>query len=203
MGIIWIVANSDSVKNVKINDNDLVVRFNLPRATTFTKTGFRTDYLFLANTVDVLSNIIMKNLFFKSYYRTLHEKSYVILPYSDELIKKINPFMSVKNVSGEVELMPNWNNDGQINNLKRIKDNRLNILNDEVYYQSLNLINPREAKIISTGLIAINYFLNIKAFDGYDIVLNGFTFQGWSGHDWEQEKIFVKKMHEAGRLHVI
>lgn len=32
------------------------------------------------------------------------------------------------------------------------------------------------------------YFLNNEKYINYDIYLCGFTFQGWSGHDWEQEK---------------
>lgn len=203
MGIIWIIANSDSVKNVKISDNDIVVRFNSPRTTTFAKTGFRTDYLFLANTVDVLSKMLMNDLFFKSYYRSLHEKAYVVLPYSDELIKKINPYMTVKNITGEIKLVPNWDNNGQIERLKNIKNNKLNILSDDIYFHATKLINPAQGKIISTGLLAINYFINTEMFEHYNIVLNGFTFKGWPGHDWEQEKLFIEKVRGTGRVNII
>ena len=39
----------------------------------------------------------------------------------------------------------------------------------------------------STGFLAIEYVLSEPRFSGYEIILIGFSFQGWVGHPWKTE----------------
>lgn len=65
---------------------------------------------------------------------------------------------------------------------------KVKVMDQSYYWAAKNLMNKDSSSILTTGFIAMYYFLNNEKYINYDIYLCGFTFQGWSGHDWEQEK---------------
>lgn len=88
---IILVANSDHIFNINsvINDQDLIVRFNIPSKQKIKITGHRTDFLFLANTVNLMERRL-RNKEFNNFVGTLKNTN-VFFPYEDDLIDKINP----------------------------------------------------------------------------------------------------------------
>jgi len=187
---IILVANSNSILDIGrvINDQDIIVRFNVPNKQKIEMTGHRTDILFLANTVDLMEKRL-KNKDFKRLVGTLKNTT-VFFPYEDDLINKINPACKIvyrKFFIKFKKYIKNSNND-KYKNYFFEKNIKVNVVEQSYYWAAKDLMSKDSLSILTTGFIAIFYFLNNEEYKNYDIYLCGFTFQGWSGHDWEQEK---------------
>lgn len=46
--------------------------------------------------------------------------------------------------------------------------------------------------------LAINYVLN--QYPTHQIILHNFSFQGWSGHDWHNEKCLVQTLLDKRKI---
>lgn len=54
----------------------------------------------------------------------------------------------------------------------------------------------------STGFfLAINYVLN--QYPTHQIILHNFCFQGWSGHDWHNEKCLVQTLLDKRKIKLL
>lgn len=202
---IILVANSNAVFNINgvINDQDIVVRFNSPDQQKIEMTGGRTDILFLANTVDLMEKRL-KNKEFNDFIDTL-EKTTVLFPFEDDLINKINPIGKVSYRKLFIKFkkyIKNSDNRKYINYFfdKNIK---VDVIDQSYYWIAKDSMDKDSLSILTTGFIAIFYFLNNEEYRDYDICLCGFTFQGWSGHDWEQEKKCVLDLIANKKVHIL
>lgn len=57
--------------------------------------------------------------------------------------------------------------------------------------------------IPSTGVAVVKYFLENKEFMMFEKYLVGFSWEGWSGHNWEAEKEYAFKCQSEGKLKII
>ncbi|MDS7927888.1 hypothetical protein RMB13_00005 [Acinetobacter sp. V102_4] len=201
---IILVANSDDIPDVNgmINDQDIIVRFNIPNEKKIGITGRRTDILFLANTVDLMERRL-KDKKFNDFIDTLEDTA-VFFPFEDDLINKMNPIGKISYRKFFIKFkkyIRNSNNDRYINYFSE-KNIKVKVIDQSYYWSAKGLMSTDNLSILSTGFIAIFYFLSNKEYTNYDIYLCGFTFHGWSGHDWEQEKICVLNLIANKKVHV-
>ncbi|MDS7932453.1 hypothetical protein RMB03_00365 [Acinetobacter sp. V91_7] len=127
----------------------------------------------------------------------------IIFPFEDDLINKINPACKIVHRNFFIKIkkyIRNSNNDKYINYFFE-KNIKVKMIDQSYYWAAKDLTNIDNLSILSTGFIAIFYFLSNKEYTNYDIYLCGFTFHGWSGHDWEQEKICVLNLKSNKKVH--
>lgn len=55
----------------------------------------------------------------------------------------------------------------------------------------------------STGIIAIHHYVFNPVDTQQEIVLAGFDFGGWRGHDWDRERLLVEEFAAAGQVRFI
>ncbi|EOQ62794.1 hypothetical protein F935_01884 [Acinetobacter calcoaceticus ANC 3811] len=201
---IILVANSDSVFDINsiINDQDVIVRFNIPNKQKIEITGRRTDFLFLANTVDLMEKRL-RNKKFNNFVDALKNTN-IFFPYEDDLINKINPVYKLVYRRFFIKFkkdVKNSNNNKYISYFFK-KNIKVNVIDQSYYWAAKNLMNKESSSILTTGFIAMYYFLHNEEYTNYDIYLHGFTFQGWSGHDWEQEKKCILNLIANQKIHI-
>lgn len=199
---IILIANSDYVYDINnhISNNDVIVRFNIPKNSTIQPTGNRTDYLFVANTCDLANKKFKKNSKFMKFTSALSTDTKIIFPYSDNLIKKINPDWTKKNLFTTVK-KPNWNN---IYYKEFIENHGFtaSILDENIYWDAINSIHNSE-NILSTGFLALYYFLTNPNFNDFKICLHGFSFEGWAGHNWTGEKEYITQLEKDNKICIL
>ena len=119
---VIIVANSDHVFDINnhIQEKDLIVRFNIPKISSLKPTATRTDFLFLANSVDVVQKKLRNNSKFIRFLSTIDNKFTVVFPYSDELIKMNKPQYKKKIFIFFRKLTNNFNNSQYISFLNQL-----------------------------------------------------------------------------------
>lgn len=198
---IILVANSTYVVDInnKIDPSDIIVRFNLPTLETLSVTGNKTNYLFLANTHDLADKKLKKNSRFMNFFKNNLSESKIILPYSDSLIQEIKPFYQKKFFLLFKTHQQNWNNELFTSFLK-FNNIDFKILEEKYYWDAHQTIQASANEIISTGLIAYFYFSTHPKFKDYDIFFNGFSFEGWDGHNWDAEKNYINHIKNNDRL---
>lgn len=189
---IILVANSDAVIDINkiIDKNDIVVRFNTPKKTSLLKTGGRTDILFLSNMVNLMEGRIRRN---RHKAKHISNKTKVIFVYEDSLIKKINPYYTKKAILPflkNTEKLRNWNNQKYIN-IYHDHHVSVEVVSEDFYWNIFKTTKIGNNYILSTGFIALHYFLSHPDYMDHKIYLNGFTSEGWKGHDWSIEKEYI------------
>lgn len=200
---IILIANSKHTFDINqyISTNDIIVRFNLPLASTLAPTGYRTDLIFLANTVDVVQKKIRPDSKFIKFTRTINNKFSIIFPYSDDLIKIIKPLYKKKTFIFFKKLTKNFNNIQYINFLKSM-GNTVIVMPDHFYLDLKKEVDADTKNILSTGILAANYFLNNPTYKNYDVYLHGFSFEGWDGHAWDKEKSYIENLIKNKKIHI-
>ena len=200
---IILIANSEHTFDINqyITETDIIVRFNLPKSTTLTKTGQRTDILFLANSVDVVQKKLKANSKFIKFLQTINNPFTIIFPYSDNLIKINKPKYKKKTLLFFKILTDNFNNIEYSNFLKGL-GYTLEILPDYYYLDLKKQVDPDTKNILSTGFLAANYFLNNPIYQDYTVYLHGFSFEGWDGHNWDKEKEYMNEMIKNHKIHI-
>ena len=75
------------------------------------------------------------------------------------------------------------------------KDNKKIIyVSEEVNNFCFSVFKKRSKRLFispSSGFLTINFFMQNKIFKNYEKHLVGFTFKGWKGHPWKEEKLFL------------
>lgn len=200
---IILIANSKHTFDINqhISTNDIIVRFNLPLASTLAPTGYRTDLIFLANTVDVVQKKIRPDSKFIKFTRTINNKFSIIFPYSDNLIKIIKPLYKKKTFIFFKKLTKNFNNIQYISFLKSM-GNTVIVMPDHFYLDLKKEVDADTKNILSTGILAANYFLKNPTYQNYDIYLHGFSFEGWDGHAWDKEKSYISNLIRNKKFHI-
>lgn len=200
---IILIANSDHIFDINkyISDHDIIVRFNLPKATTLQATGTRTDLLFLANSVDVVQKKLKPRSKFIHFLQNINNEFTIIFPYSDDLIKINKPKYKKKTFIFFKQLTDNFNNIEYSNFLKN-QGYSLEIMPDEYYLDLKKEVDPDSKNILSTGFLAANYFLRNPIYKDYDVYLHGFSFEGWDGHNWDKEKEYMNNLIQHHKIHI-
>ena len=189
---IILVANSDVVIDINqmIDEHDIIVRFNHPKKFSLVKTGERTDILFLSNTVNLMEGRIRRG---RHKEKHISNQTKVIFSYADSLIQKINPYYTKKPILPflkHIEKCQNWNNHKYINIFNNLNV-QVEIISEDSYWNIYEITKIERNHILSTGFIALHYFLSHPEYADYKIYLNGFTSEGWQGHDWLGEKKYI------------
>lgn len=201
---IVLVANSPTVTDINdfLNDDDIVVRFNIPLVTTLCKTGEKTDILFLANTVDLMEDRLKKDSEFLNYLNNLSDVK-VIFPYEDDLVKKINPLCKVVNKIFFIKFkkfINNWDNQKYISFFEK-RGIDVEIVPESVYWDASEKLNLKDTSlIVSSGFLATLFFLNSEKYKEFDIYLHGFSFEGWCGHAWDFERAYISSLVKKGEI---
>lgn len=201
---IVLVANSSTVTDINdfINDDDIIVRFNVPGLENINKTGMRTDILFLANTVDLMEDRLIEGSNFLEYLNGLTTVE-IIFPYEDELIKKINPLCKTVNKIFFIKFkkfINNWDNSKYISLFKERNIN-VEVVPECVYWDAQRKLNLEGTSfIVSSGFLATLFFLNSEKYKDFDIYLHGFTFEGWCGHAWDCECAYISLLEKTGKI---
>lgn len=200
---IILVANSKYTFDInqQISEDDIIVRFNLPLASTLTPTGYRTDLIFLANTVDVVQKKLKPYSKFIKFTKTINNKFTIIFPYSDDLIKTIKPLYKKKVFIFFKKLTENFNNIQYLSFLESL-GNTVVVMPEHFYLDLKKEVDVDTKNILSTGILAANYFLKNPKYQNYDIYLHGFSFEGWDGHAWDKEKNYIKKLIEIKKINI-
>lgn len=204
---IILIANSDLIGDInnKIEVDDIVVRFNVPNLDIIKRTGGRTNFLIIANTVNLMEKNIKKGSLFQKVINTLDQKTNIFFAYSDELIKKINPYYTKRRFSFLKKFKikkNNWGNEKYLSYFKKLNF-QVDVIDENCYWDIHEKVGSEESLIISTGLLALNFFLNNLEYKDYKICLCGFSFEGWGGHAWSNEKEYVSKLILEGKVKVL
>lgn len=200
---IILIANSEHIFDINpyISDNDIIVRFNLPKTSTLPLTGNRTDLLFLANSVDVVQKKLKPHSKFIHFLQGIKNEFTIIFPYSDDLIKINKPKYKKKTFIFFKQLTDNFNNI-EYSNFIKSQGYSLEIMPDGYYLDLKKEVDPDSKNILSTGFLAANYFLRNQAYQDYDVYLHGFSFEGWDGHNWDKEKEYMNQMIQQHKIHI-
>ena len=201
---IILVANSKRIQCINhfLSPNDIIVRFNFPDKNSLALTGNRTDYLFVANTDDLASKKFKKNSKFMQFYHQFLKGSTIYFPYSDHLIKKIKPYYYKKKLIFFKKKLINWNNNNYITFLES-ENIRTKIMDDIFYWKAKQVIQSNNNDIISTGFLSYIYLSSLPEFENYEFILNGFTFEGWDGHNWNSEQNYIKELSLSGKIKLL
>ena len=93
----------------------------------------------------------------------------------------------------------NWDNTKYIK-LFNAEGVKVQVLSENLYYQAQAVLNILDGHILSTGFIALFYFLHHPNYQSHDIYLNGFSFEGWVGHNWDVEKQYIHQLVQDGKV---
>lgn len=171
-----------------INESDYVVRINL---TPYHGMGMgtKTDCLAIVNigipAVEFsyktrLNSLVIsqvKNIFFT------RPKEYVSIKLSDGY-----PLLCKKNLSDEI-----------LDFQSISQDVKVDFANKDLYLDLQNLVG--EEYMPSSGLVVVAHYLNEIEFHEYDFFLVGFSWEGWRGHHWVKEKLYIESY--KNRLQVL
>jgi hypothetical protein len=70
-------------------------------------------------------------------------------------------------------------------------------------YEILKRRSGGQPTIPSLGFLAIRYFMQSPMSENYQTKIVGFTFRGWSGHNWALEESITKDLCNSGRLSIL
>ena len=199
---IILIANSDHTFDINsfIRDDDLIVRFNLPKKSTLLSTGQRTDLLFLANSVDVVQKKLKPNSHFIQFISKIPNTFKIVFPYSDDLIQLNKPFYKKKCFIFFRKLSANFNNIEYLSFLRGL-GYQVDVMPDHYYLELKQKVDPDSKSILSTGILAADFFLNNPQYQDYQVYLHGFSFEGWAGHAWDKEKNHINRLIQQKKIH--
>ncbi len=176
-----IIGNADEQHS--INDfaceDDIIIRFNEPNSSC----TLMADWVFIANGYTQIRHLRINHQFFKPdtevFFRYSKEDIYQSCYEKIALHKRIKYRWR----------FPKWIKKYNLDLYK------LNIVPKEIYLQTVDMIMH---SLPSTGLLAINYVSD--RFPNNQIFLHNFTYNGWSGHDWDSEKKLIQQWLDIGKL---
>ena len=182
--------------------DDLVIRFNYPNSKTHQFYGGRTDFLYMANVLTLIKKHIASRILELDLFNTL---PVIVLAYHPYIIEHYLPRERRKFLKVFKYYVIDNGIAAVINYFGRFKGFNFRILAANDYLNaiaSLQRIAGHTRPIIpSTGFIALHYFLNSREYRDYQICIQGFSWQGWEGHDWDSERRFILQKMEAGVIH--
>lgn len=170
---------------------DFVVRFNLP-ASWGREGGTRFDAWVIANG-NGGRQFAVKRSFAEAPYRDL--PSEIWFPRAVEVHRRLREGRAESFLSerSERDLAQ------RILRANRLRQ-RWRRFDAGFYWRCLERLGAERdpTMVPSAGFMATNHVL--ERFEGGEITLVGFTFQGWEGHPWRLEEAFVQRMAAEGAL---
>jgi len=197
-----IVGNGSLQHDVStaVDNADFVMRFNEPNLSGGLS-GTRTDVLVLS-----VSS--------KQFQRRLAEPSYlgnaavmaakeVMLAYHPAIIRKYHPRPNIlQKLRGR---RADWT-ERAIEIMHGI-GKEVRVMPPQFYLDGCGELGipPQKMREIfpSTGFLGIHYVLDRYSASDWDIVLCGFTWEGWKRHAWHQERAWVEDKIARGRLNFV
>ena len=154
----------------------LVTWYNIPKKVLLVGNGTSILDKELGEKIDSFDTVVRFNSYTtKGYEKYTGTKTDIWFTCMDKHLKNINDYKQV--------IVHNWFNESNCNLFNKLKNKRSDIT-------KVSTINYHELKAPSTGLIAIDYFLN----DNYEVYLHGFD---W----WDREKHHYADEEIRGELH--
>lgn len=199
---LYIVGNGPISGDMsrEIDAADFVVRFNEPKASVG-MSGQKTDILFLCNAGKPMQRRLEDPKFLAS--AIMKDARQVILAYHPIIIDRYFPKPNVlSRLKGRRE---DWTL-ATIMALGRIGKSSL-VLPASFYLEGCDEIglpeNQRATVYPSTGYFGIFYILRDFPVADWDIILCGFSWQGWKRHAWADERKWVEDKVAHGLLKVV
>lgn len=180
----------------KIDNADYVVRFN-DAAHPVKLGGTKTDLLMVAATSKPMQKRLQEPHFVQSaIFKAAKE---ILLPYHPSIIAKYHPQPNIlSRLKGRRE---DWTHQ-TIDIIGAYKDIR--IMSPQFYLQACAAINIAEKDMKklfpSTGFLGIWHMLQTHNTEEWDILICGFTWQGWKRHAWDAERQWIEQKMKEGRL---
>jgi len=161
---------------------DLVLRFNECKNYGI-HSGRKIDILCINNTGAPAQRIVDGRMIRSaSYYDSISE---VWFPRNAEIHKKYA--QAVEPPSPLIEFV-DWTDELIVSNeLAAVTTQRFSGEFYGMVFHKLKNKTPEPFVSPSTGFLAIEYVLSEPRFSEYEIILIGFSFQGWRGHPWKAE----------------
>lgn len=177
----FIIGNADEQHSIaeKISKDDIVIRFNSPNPSC----TLMADWVFVANGYNQIRHLNIDHQMFKPdtqiFFRHSRKDIYLSCFEKLPLHKRIKYFWR----------FPQWVKKS------KLKQYKIDTISKSLYLQCVNMIGN---SMPSTGFLAINYVLN--QYPTHQIILHNFSFQGWSGHDWHNEKCLVQALLDKRKI---
>lgn len=185
---IWIIGNADEVTSVNhlVGASDIVVRINNPNPSCTLK----ADFLFLLNSYSATRKLRADPFFIKPTTKVFYRFTMGSI-IKNNFFCHYSPYKKVKYCYkfSKMLLWHYW--------YTRSYD----FLNVSLIYQATKALELTFGQEPSTGFLALFYCL--QKHKNIPIVMHNFTFQGWEGHNWVQEKMYVERLINEGRVEFI
>ncbi|MCO6508998.1 MAG: hypothetical protein J6578_09475 [Snodgrassella sp.] len=180
----FIIGNADEQNTIEhlINKDDVVIRFNNPNPSC----SLKANWVFIANGTIQIRHLKIEQkffnpntqIFFRYSLNDILTSKYEIIP----LNKKIKYYWR----------FPRWKKNCNLDQYP------VRIIPDHIHFQCMDLLH---SKFPSTGLLAIYYVL--QYYPKHKIILHNFTNQGWSGHNWDREKLLIQTWEKEKRIDIV
>ena len=95
----------------------------------------------------------------------------------------------------------------EIISAQNIPKDKVKQITDKLYLSLCNKLNLFKdntfASMPSTGIVGVEMILNDQFFNDYEKYIIGFSWEGWNGHPWKEEKALVQYYIDNGSLKLL
>lgn len=165
----YIIGNADEKQPIleTIGEDDIVIRFNIPNPSC----SLKADWTFIANGYTQIRHLNIEHKLFKPDMQVFFRYTKQDIWYSK--YQKIPLHKRIK----YCWRFPKW--------VKKSKLDQYHIstIPSNIYQHCAEILGFRQP---STGLLAIDYVL--QNYPDHEIFIHNFTNEGWTGHNWDDEK---------------
>lgn len=166
----------------EIKSDDIVVRFNIPNPSC----SLKADWTFIANGYTQIRHLKIDHQLFKADMQIFFRYSKQDIWFSR--YQKIPLHKRIK----YCWRFPQW--------IKKFNLNQyhINTIPCDVYQHCVNILGFRQP---STGLLAIDFIL--QNYPKHEVLIHNFTNEGWTGHNWDDEKKIMQTWISTKRLKIV
>ncbi|MCX8746962.1 MULTISPECIES: hypothetical protein [unclassified Snodgrassella] len=177
----FIIGNADEQNSIAhlIQHDDIVVRFNNPNPNCTLK----ADWIFIANGYTQIRHLVIEHQFLKP-------ETQIFFRYS----KKDIFYSRYQNIPMHKRIkylwrFPKWIKKSQLDQYF------INTIPSNIYRHCADSLGFRQP---STGLLAIDYIC--QQYPKNTVYIHNFTSEGWTGHNWDDEKQLIHTWVKTGRI---
>lgn len=180
----FIIGNADEQNSIAglIHEDDIVVRFNTPNPNC----TLMADWVFIANGYTQIRHLNIDHQFFKPdtqiFFRYTRKDICLGRYQNIPLHKRIK----------YIWRFPKWIKHSHLDQYQ------INTIPTDTYQHCANTLGFRQP---STGLLAIDYIC--QYYPEKQIYIHNFTSEGWTGHNWDDEKKLIYKWITEGKITAI
>jgi len=188
-----IIGNGDLPRDLsaQINSADYVLRFNRPRHLNGWS-GTRTDRLMLCNSGKPMQALLRDHAFLSSQF--VNSAGDIVLVYHPAIMRAYfkKPFVTSRILHGR---KVDWTTEAI--DLLGQQGKPVTVMPSSFYLKACEAIGISGPALYqqfpSTGYLGIQAMLQSLPAQDWQIKLCGFSWQGWKGHNWENERKWVAK----------